>query len=123
VTGTLHQSARVNFEAAKPSCRHCHGRGYTGWITLPEGVRARLLCRCVVRNGGVPPPQPAAPLVTDIQRTPEQNVAAQIKQLSPAQQRETVKRLWAALADPAASTLHRARIRAVLTLLGQKELL
>lgn len=123
VTGTLHPSARVNFDAAKPSCRHCHGRGYTGWITLPEGVRARLLCRCVVRNGGVPTVQPAAPFDTEIPSTPEQRVVTEIKQLSPEQQRETVQRLRTALKDPDAAPLHQARIRAVLALLGQKELL
>jgi hypothetical protein len=123
VSGILHEAARIDFSVAKRSCRHCHGRGYTGWVTLPDGGRARLLCRCVVRNGGVPPPQPAAPLVTGIPRTPEQNVAEQIKQLSPAQQRETVKRLHTALADHTASSLHRARIRAVLAILGHKEIL
>ena len=32
---------------AKRGCRHCNGRGNTGWQVLPGGRRRPLICKCL----------------------------------------------------------------------------
>jgi hypothetical protein len=48
----LRHANDVDLTKATQSCRRCHGVGITGHL-LREGQRVPLICRCVVRNGGV----------------------------------------------------------------------
>lgn len=48
----LRHADDVDLTKAKLSCRHCHGVGLTGHL-LKDGQRIPIICRCVVRNGGV----------------------------------------------------------------------
>lgn len=47
----------IDFSKAKPNCKWCYGRGYTGFqtLTLEDGQKekAAIICRCVSRNDGV----------------------------------------------------------------------
>lgn len=48
--------ARIEASEAKPGCRSCHGKGISGHRVLedPTGeVRVPIVCRCVVRGGGI----------------------------------------------------------------------
>lgn len=51
-------AADVNTGKADPNCKRCHGTGVIGYKQVPgnracETMRVPIICRCVVRNGGV----------------------------------------------------------------------
>lgn len=96
----------VDFTKAKPSCKHCHGRGYTGFMHVKQqdgaDASVRVLCGCVVKRGGV------------TQRMPELDgkrlaagLAQQVRQMAP----DARARLMASLQASAADTTKDETVR------------
>jgi hypothetical protein len=52
--GLMRYAEDVDLTKAKPSCKRCHGVGITGHL-LKDDQRIPVVCRCVVREGGVRP--------------------------------------------------------------------
>jgi hypothetical protein len=51
---------------AKENCGHCYGRGYIGALTMPSGVKALMVCGCIIPK----PVKPEAPeLLREVDET------------------------------------------------------
>lgn len=69
----LRNANDVDLTKARPSCRRCHGVGITGHL-LKDDQRIPIVCRCVVRNGGVQASAPKSSDLTSPQATADEIV-------------------------------------------------